>query len=86
MSTGIERVDDTFFVLVDGEEVDFDETITSSDRTLTIPFLYGDTEIEIIGTWAIPEFGAITAMILAVSIIAIIAVSARSRLGIMPKY
>jgi len=30
--------DDDFFVLVDGEEVDFDETITSTDRTLTIEF------------------------------------------------
>ena len=78
--------DDEFFVLIDGEEIDFDETTTDVDRTLTIPFLYGDETIEIIGTFAIPEFGAITAMILAVSIIAIIAVSARSRLGIMPKY
>jgi len=78
--------DDEFFVLIDGEEVNFDETTTASDRTLTISFLDGDETIEIIGTFAIPEFGAITAMILTVSIIAIIAVSARSRLGIMPKY
>ncbi len=34
----------------------------------------------------IPEFGAIAVMILAVSIISIIAVSAKSRLSIMPKY
>ena len=34
----------------------------------------------------IPEFGAIAAMILAVAIISIIAVSARSRLSIMPRY
>ena len=30
--------DDDFFVLIDGEEVDFDETTTSTDRTLTIAF------------------------------------------------
>ena len=30
--------DDDFFVLIDGEEVDFDETTTSTDRTLTIQF------------------------------------------------
>ena len=34
----------------------------------------------------IPEFGAIAAMILAVAIISIIAISARSRLSIIPRY
>ena len=78
--------DDDYFVLVDGEEVDFDETTTSTDRTLTIGFPAGAEEIEIIGTFAIPEFGAIAALILAVAIISIIAVSAKSRLSIMPRY
>ncbi|MFQ5783013.1 MAG: PEFG-CTERM sorting domain-containing protein [Nitrosopumilus sp.] len=78
--------DDDFFVLVDGEEVDFDETSTSTDRTLTIEFPAGAEEIEIIGTFVVPEFGTIAAMILAVAIISIIAVSARSRLSIMPRY
>jgi predicted secreted protein with PEFG-CTERM motif len=78
--------DDDFFVLVDGEEVDFDETITSTDRTLVISFFAGAEEIEIIGTHVVPEFGAIAALILAVAIISIIAVSAKSRLSIMPRY
>ena len=78
--------DDDFFVLVDGEEVDFDETTTSTDRTLTIAFPAGAEEIEIIGTFVVPEFGTIAAMILAVAIISIIAISARSRLSIMPRY
>ena len=78
--------DDEFFVLVDGEEVDFDETATSTDRTLTIAFPAGAEEIEIIGTFVVPEFGTIAAMILAVAIISIIAVSAKSRLSIMPRY
>lgn len=43
-------VDDSFFVLVEGEEVIFEETTTSSDRTLVIHFAIGTTEIEIIGT------------------------------------
>ncbi|HXG13881.1 MAG TPA: PEFG-CTERM sorting domain-containing protein [Candidatus Nitrosotenuis sp.] len=77
--------DDSFFVLVDGAEVDFDETTTSSDRTLTIPFEDGATEIEIIGTFVIPEFGTMAAIILAVAIVSIIAVSAKSRL-VLPKY
>ena len=78
--------DDEFFVLVDGEEVDFEEITTSTDRTLTIEFLAGSEQIEIIGTFVIPEFGTITAMILAVAIISIIAISAKSRLSIVPRY
>ena len=81
----INGADDDFFVLVDGEEVDFDETVTSTDRTLTIAFPAGAEEIEIIGTFVVPEFGTIAAMILAVAIISIIAVSAKSRLSIMPR-
>jgi len=77
--------DDEYFVLVDGEEVDFDETKTSTDRTLTIQFPDGAEEIEIIGTFVIPEFGTIAVLILAVAIVSIVAVSSRSRLTIMPK-
>jgi predicted secreted protein with PEFG-CTERM motif len=82
----MEDGDDDYFVLVDGEEVDFDETTTSTDRTLVISFPAGAEEIEIIGTFVVPEFGAIAALILAVAIISIIAVSAKSRLSIMPRY
>ena len=78
--------DDEFFVLVDGEEVDFEEITTSTDRTLTIEFLAGSEQIEIIGTFVVPEFGTIAAMILAVAIISIIAISAKSRLSIVPRY
>ena len=78
--------DDEFFVLVDGEEVDFEEITTSTDRTLTIEFLAGAEQIEIIGTFVIPEFGTIAAMILAVAIISIIAISAKSRLSIPSRY
>ena len=82
----INNGDDQFFVLVDGEEVDFEEIITATDRTLTINFLAGTEEIEIIGTFVIPEFGTIAAMILAVAIISIIAISSKSRLGMLSRY
>ena len=78
--------DDGFFVLVDDEEVDFDETTTATDRTLTIEFYAGSEVIEIIGSFVIPEFGTIAAMILAVAIISIIVISAKSRLSIIPRY
>ncbi len=79
-------VDDSLIILIDDEEGEFDEVITSTGRTLTIPFPVGSETIEIIGTWVIPEFGTIAAMILAVAIISIIAISARSRLSIIPRY
>jgi predicted secreted protein with PEFG-CTERM motif len=41
--------------------------------------------IEIIGTFVIPEFGTIAVMILIIAIISVIAISAKSRLSIMPK-
>ena len=82
----INNGDDEFFVLLDGEEVDFEEIITSTNRTLTINFLAGTEQIEIIGTFVIPEFGTIAAMILAVAIISIIAISSKSRLSIVPRY
>ena len=86
LDASINDGDDEFFVLVDGEEVYFEEITTSTDRTLTIEFLAGAEQIEIIGTFVIPEFGTITAMILAVAIISIVAISAKSKLSIPSRY
>ena len=76
-------LDGAFMVLVDGEEWD---DVEIDGNQITVMFLAGAEEIEIIGTHVIPEFGAIAALILAVAIISIIAVSAKSRLSIMPRY
>ncbi|MEX0862142.1 PEFG-CTERM sorting domain-containing protein [Nitrosopumilus sp.] len=76
-------IDGIFMVLVDGEEWDDKEIVANK---VTVMFPAGAEKIEIIGTYVIPEFGAIAAMILAVAIISIIAVSAKSRLSIMPRY
>jgi len=72
-----------FMVLVDGEESDDAEI---NGNTVTVPFNAGTEQIEIIGTFVIPEFGTIAAMILAVAIISIVAISAKSRLSIVPRY
>jgi predicted secreted protein with PEFG-CTERM motif len=87
-SMTVDGSDDSFFVLVDGEEVDYMETETTDDtRTLVIDFPGGAELIEIIGTSvAIPEFGVMAALILAVAIVSIVAVSARSRLSLVPKF
>ncbi|MBC8516752.1 MAG: PEFG-CTERM sorting domain-containing protein [Nitrosopumilus sp.] len=75
--------DGIFMVLVDGEEWDDVEIVANK---VTVMFPAGAETIEIIGTYVIPEFGTIAAMILAVAIISIIAISAKSRLSIIPRY
>ncbi len=78
--------DDSFIVLIDGAEVKpQSEEANSNYRTLTVPFLQGDQDIEIIGTQIVPEFGPIAALVLAIAIISIIAVSAKTGLRLMPK-
>ena|GEM_PF-754244 len=73
--------DDEFFVLVDGEEVDFEEYmplgLTYEARALEIPFPAHAEEIEVIGTFVIPEFGSIAMLILAVSVISVVVISRR---------
>ena len=49
--------------------------------------MYTDSvEVEVEDGVVVPEFGTIAAMILAVAIISIIAISAKSRLSIVPRY
>jgi len=72
-----------FMVLVNGEEWD---DVDINGNEVTVMFPAGTEKIEIIGTFAIPEFGTIAALILAVAIISIIAVSAKTRLSVMPKF
>ncbi len=56
-----------------------------SHRAMSIPVKDGDEKIRIIGTHVVPEFGTIAMIVLAVAIVSIIAVSAKSRLSIMPR-
>ncbi len=79
--------DDGFLVLVNDEEQDnFVDTPSADTRALTILFQAGSEKIEIIGTQVVPEFGPIAALVLAIAIISIIAVSAKTGLRFMPKY
>jgi len=75
--------DGTFVVIADNQEM---QDFTQVGNTLTIPCLAGTEKIEIVGSWAIPEFGVIAAMILAVAIISIIVVTAKTRLSLVPRY
>ena len=84
--TVIDTSEGDFFVLVDGEETVFYAEQTPDSWTLRIPFYNGSEEIEIVGTFVIPEFGTIAAIILAVAITSIILLSAKTKLSIMPKF
>ena len=46
----------------------------------------GTSTIEIIGVSVVPEFGAIAGLVLAVAIISIIVLSAKTRLNVIPKF
>ena len=74
-----------FFVLVDGDDVNHDTVIVGEFWTLTIPFSYGSEEIEIIGTYVIPEFGTIAMLVLVTSIGTIVIISARNKQIFYPK-
>ena len=75
--------DGTYFVTVNSEESqDFEQTVNQ----LSIPFNADTEKITIFGGWAIPEFGTIAIMILVVAIVSIIALSAKTKLSIVPKY
>jgi len=75
--------DGTFVVIVNNQEM---QDFTQVGNTLTIPCMVGTEKIEIHGSWAIPEFGVIAAMILAVAIVSIIVITAKTRLSLVPKY
>ena len=75
--------DGTFVVIVDNQTM---QDFTQVGNTLTIPCLAGTEKIEIHGSWAIPEFGVIAVMILAVAIVSIIVVTAKTRLSLVTRY
>ena len=67
-------------------QTDFKKVENSNEfRSINIPVKNGDSKIEIVGTHVVPEFGTIAMIVLAVAIVSIIAVSAKSRLSIMPR-
>jgi len=62
--------DDIFIVLIDNVQTTYQEpTLYSDIRTITIEFEEGDSEIQIIGTYVIPEFGTIAMIVLTIGII-----------------
>ena len=83
LNPSTETISGIFLALLDGEE--WDDVMIDGNK-VTIMFPAGTEQIEIIGTFVIPEFGTIAVLILAVAIISIIAVTARTKLSVMPRF
>ena len=81
----IDTDENGFFVLVDGDETNHKASSIGEFWTLTIPFSYGSEEIEIIGTFVIPEFGTIATLVLVAAITSIIIISAKNKQIFIPK-
>ena len=74
--------DGTFFVLVGGEESnDYEQ----AGNDLFISFPAGTESIEIVGSYAVPEFGTIAMIVLAVAIVSIIVLTTKTRTQLIPK-
>ena len=75
----IDTDEEGFFILVDGIETDHDAESTLENWSFVIPFSYGSEEIEIIGTYVIPEFGTIAVLVLVIAITTIVIISAKNK-------
>jgi predicted secreted protein with PEFG-CTERM motif len=63
--------DEKFIILINDVQTTYDQIRSESTvRTLGINFERGDSEIQIIGTYVIPEFGTIVMIILTIGILA----------------
>ena len=78
--------DDTYIILIDGIEVPYEEISQNSvQRKIKIDFEEGDSDIEIIGTFVVPEFGTIAILVLALMTVSVIVLS-RNKLQIMKPF
>ena len=73
--------DGSYFVLINSEEVEFEQM----GRTLHIEYDAGTEKIEIVGSHVVPEFGTIAMIILAVAIVSIIAITAKTKISLIPR-
>lgn len=74
----INGTDTKFVVMAGGQNIQFqDINTTPTDRTLSIQFTNGTTQVEIFGTFVIPEFGPIVGVIIMISVIGTIMISRR---------
>jgi len=73
--------DGSYFVLINNEEVEFEQM----GNTIHVEYAAGTEKIEIVGSHVVPEFGTIAMIILAVAIVSIIAITAKTKISLIPR-
>ena len=73
--------DDSYVVIINLETVEFEQM----GNTLHVDYEAGTERIEIVGSHVVPEFGTIAMIILAVAIVSIIAITAKTKISLIPK-
>jgi predicted secreted protein with PEFG-CTERM motif len=81
----IDTDEEGFFVLVDGIETNHEAVSDSENWSFVIPFYHGSEEIEIIGTFVIPEFGTVAVLVLITAISVIVMISAKNKQIFYPR-
>ena len=74
--------DDSYVVIINLETVEFEQM----GNTLHVDYEAGTEKIEIVGSHVVPEFGTIAMIILAVAIVSIIAITAKTKISLIPKF
>ena len=59
--------------------------VSKSDNFIKEQNFFDNEKVEIVGSYAVPEFGTIAMIILAVAIVSIIAITAKTRTTLIPK-
>ncbi|MEM2855506.1 MAG: PEFG-CTERM sorting domain-containing protein [Candidatus Nitrosocaldaceae archaeon] len=79
---GQEGDDDVYIITLDGQTEFPEESKDDGVRKLTIEVPAGTTEIAVVGTWMVPEFGIIAVFILAAAVGAIIVATKKSLINL----
>jgi len=73
--------DDSYVVIINLETVEFEQM----GNIIHVEYAAGTDKIEIVGSHVVPEFGTIAMIILAVAMVSIIAITAKTRTALIPK-
>ena len=73
--------DDSYVVIINLETVEFEQM----GNIIHVEYAAGTDKIEIVGSHVVPEFGTIAMIILAVAIVSIIAITAKTKISLIPK-
>ena len=73
--------DDSYVVIINLENVEFEQM----GNIIHVEYGAGTEKIEIVGSHVVPEFGTIAMIILAVAIVSIIAITAKTKTALIPK-